>query len=224
MAGMKRSAPARRKMSTKRPRYATASRGLRLSTNTIRTCRMVTKGNFTVGAAFSGTQYLFNLSQLPAYTEFTNLFQKYRVKSVKLTFVPQYTGFDAGQQEANAVAATATQWFAQPRVYSFTDNSGSAVYALETDFQQEQNTKLVSNPYKTWSVTLRNPTVLTGANANGTNVLGEMVVSPWLATGTATIDHFGIYVGGISPSVSANGGSLNYSVVAKYELEFKDVR
>jgi len=60
--------------------------------------------------------YRFNLTQLSSYTEFTNLFDFYRIKGVKITFYPP-----------SNVAATGVVNMPIGEFYSIIDNNDSAV-------------------------------------------------------------------------------------------------
>lgn len=70
----------------------------------------------------------FSLNQLPNYSEFTNLFDKYRIHAIKLTFYPRYSG--------NDLNPVVTPYPIIPKIYSIIDyddsnNLGSINEALE---------------------------------------------------------------------------------------------
>lgn len=56
--------------------------------------------------AVVGTSLYFRLSNLPNYTEFTNLFDKYRIMKVRVTFIPksQQAGTDVATARTGTVA------------------------------------------------------------------------------------------------------------------------
>lgn len=63
--------------------------------------------------------YIFKLSDLPNYTEFTNLFDRYRILGVKVLFIPHWSNVDA-----NPVS---TMPLVNPDFYTVTDYTEDGV-------------------------------------------------------------------------------------------------
>jgi len=71
----------------------------KLATLTCKRHRFVQEIQQTAGIVY-GT-FIFRLDDLPNVTEFTNLFQEYKINAVKLRFVPSYNDSTSGAVAAN---------------------------------------------------------------------------------------------------------------------------
>lgn len=151
------------------------------------------------------------LSQLPSYTEFTNLFEQYRINAVKFDFIPKSTSF-----EANTSAAVATM----PRLYTIIDKDGNAQTSSEVAMQQYGNSRLIRDPSKPFSIYIKRPCVQFGTANTITIVGGAPKPSPWLDCDNFSVQHWGCAIGGIMPTGT---GSVSFSVVATYYMQFKNV-
>jgi len=92
-----------KKRITRRPkryikRYARRSRVMTDKTKVVSIRRTTTLNEFTLsGAGTVALGYTFFLSQLPSYIEFTNLFQKFRIKYVVVKWYYGTNVYDADQ-------------------------------------------------------------------------------------------------------------------------------
>jgi len=66
------------------------------SNGTVLIKRTAWQSNWTLGTATTNDFWryqTFNLQQIPSYTELTNLWDRYRIAGVKVTFRPRFTEF-----------------------------------------------------------------------------------------------------------------------------------
>lgn len=194
-----------------------------LRNNLVSATRMQTIGTvLTLSASAGWTTYpfTFQLANLPAYTEFSNLFDQYRVNAVKLTFLPSVDGNDAGN------VLNMTNWCYQPRIYTLIDRNGINSGAINTEALLQENTKarLIRNPLKPFSIYIKSPGVElgVGAVAGTSNLNAATAYNRWIDTSANTVSHYGAAVGGIVPNGTTNA-SILYTCVAKYYLQFKNI-
>lgn len=207
----------------KRTRSSRSRRSTRRRTAPVRTWRrsIVAANIVTVKRKVTLADVTFNiwqsqayaplLSQLPNYTEFTNLFEQYRINGIKLDFIPKSTSF-----EANTSASVAIM----PRLYTIIDKDGNAQTSSETAMQQYGNARLIRDPSKPFSIYIKKPCVQFGTANTITIVGGAPKASPWLDCDNFNVQHWGCAIGGIMPTGT---GSVSFSVVATYYMQFKHV-
>lgn len=85
-----------------------------------------TAGTYTV------VSFKFQLDDLPNYSEFTNLFDQYKISAVKLKFWPRFTGADVNPP-ATAIGVS--------RLWSVIDYDDSATLTNENQAMEYQNCK-----------------------------------------------------------------------------------
>lgn len=177
----------------------------------------------TYSVGYSYTSYMFNLGGLPNYTEFTNLFDAYRILAVKITFIPSVSSNDAGN------VLNATNWGYQPTIWTGVDKNGfswtGATYPTintENAIVQNNNAKIVRNPLKPFSIYIKNPAVELGVVASATLVGGGNRARQWIDTDNYSVNHYGAFIGGLIPNGTANF-SVVYNPIIKYYMQFKNV-
>jgi hypothetical protein len=171
----------------------------------------------SIGAAngLLGRAYGFaaNLAMLPNITEFTNLFEQYRITKVEYTFIPtlnnitlnpSYGGND-GAPESNEVApsggATATMvsnMGAIPLIFIASDSDDNSLADLTTIADMMQRPYRMYRGDRMFKWTIKNPSVNTGIeNGGGGNALvASGKVSPWIqASSTTTVNSVTTYAG-----------------------------
>lgn len=176
----------------------------------------------TVAGGWAYFNYTFTLSGLQNYTEFTNLFGKYRINAIKLTFQPNYTGIDEPQAQANAGATGS--WNILPRVHTIVDTSGlnTAQIDSESDMMEFSKCRTIRYPNRPFSIYIRKPCVHLGT-ANVTTIVGGAPKNMWIDTANYNVVHHGAAVGMIVPAGSSTGG-WSYQVIVKYYMQFKEAQ
>ncbi|QDJ95220.1 capsid protein [Capybara virus 7_cap1_536] len=171
-------------------------------------CRRVAPVALT--SSNTGTQlgYTFALSTLPNYTEFTSLFDQYKIVALKVLFLPRV--------DNNPAVSTTTNF-----------NPGNIYYAIDYDdsittdvnaILQYQGHKIVRGD-QPFSVYIRSPKV---ANAiySGTAFTSYGNTTAWLDVASPSVPHYGLKLAW----TSATDGVFTYDVTTMLYLRFKNVR
>jgi len=85
----------------------------------------------TAGNVLGGLAFQFN--QLPSYTEFTNLFDEYRINGIKIQLIPNFTGADLNPT-TSAVSV--------PNIWSIIDHDDSTSPANLEELLQYPNCRM----------------------------------------------------------------------------------
>jgi len=159
-------------------------------------------------AAFSVGGYDFLLSDLPNYTEFTALFDRYKFRKVVVHFIPM-------NQEVIATAAAVTT--GPVFVVKDYDDKDTTAYTENTLLQYANCEVHKAGTYFTWSIVPRPNTAMFVAGA----ATGVGVGSPntWIDCASPGVNHYGMKWGVLQAT------TLNpYRLIALYHLSFKDPR
>lgn len=174
--------------------------------------------NINTAVAFGNSAFQFKLSDVPNSSEFTTLFDSYRIMAVKFTMIPTFT-----YVEANTAAPVGAGSLNEscPQIYTVIDRDDVTALSTVTDYMQYDTYKMhrgnkVITRYIKW------PRIQLAGNVNGASALGfQGRPKQWLDCNSNNIPHFGIKVGIDS---SSTAGYYVYRVYCKYYLQFKDTR
>jgi len=142
--------------------------------------------------------FIFQLSQLPNSTDFTNLFDMYRITKIKIDWVPEYTELTDAAPLSNAVNVRFNS------VIDLTDNLAPASVNEVLQFQQLVSTGITKPHQRTWQ-----PTFLMG---------GLVPCSCWLPTSSPGERHFGLKLG-----IPPTGVAMVFRSRVKYFVECANV-
>lgn len=179
---------------------------------------------YVVPGGWRATAYSFSLSSIASsYTEFTNLFEQYRINGVKLTFIPQVDAIDANQLNVNIGAGGGSvASVTVPRLYTAIDHDGNARTGSEQELLQYGNHRIIKNPLRTFSIYVKHPRVQV-ATANATTLVGGAPKSKvWLDVDNYNVQHWGAVIGGQIPFGAGTGPSITYTVICTMYMQFKD--
>lgn len=149
--------------------------------------------------------YNFSLSDLPNSTEFTTLYDMYKINCVKIMFLPQMT--------QNISLGSVNNAYASTRFFSVIDyNDGSAPTSID-ELRQFQSCKVtpILRPHKR---VIFKPKIL---DTNGFSI------SPWMSTASPNANYFGLKVA-VEGMDSTTTTSMIYTVEAKFYMSFKQVK
>lgn len=156
----------------------------------------------------------FKLSDLPNVTEFTNLFDAYRIRGVKLDFLPIYNSHEINE----GPAASPFDRVGMPIItYARDYDDAMAPAGEDTLLQYSTNSRLVLSNKK--SIYIRNPRVAQSVYKSGvTAAYAEAKKNLWIDCANADVPHYGLkyYV----PTINLSK-ILYIRVYATYYLEFK---
>lgn len=150
------------------------------------------------------TGYNFSLSDLPNSSEFTNLFDMYKINAIKISFVPQVT--------ENISSGSLNNPYASSRFFSCIDYNDSAAPTNIDAIRQYANCKYTPI-HKVHTRYIYKPKIL---DTTG------FTISPWISTASSSINYFGLKVG-VEAMYSTTTTSMVYSVEAKFYMSFKNV-
>lgn len=159
----------------------------------------------SAGGAAVGAAINFRLGQVPSASEFTTLYDQYKIKAVKCTLIPRHT---------ETVLGTSTQ----ANMWSVLDYDDSAIPPSLDTLLQYQNSKR-TRMNQTHSRYLR-PMIATEVFATGIASAYAPKRNVWLDCSNDQVEHYGIKFW-----FDARGSApVTYDMQIKYYLAFKNVR
>lgn len=168
--------------------------------------RHVDFGEFTVANNINTyTAYNFSLSDLPNSTEFTNLYDMYKINCVKIKFLPQQTQSISIGSINNPNASA--------RFFSAIDYNDGAQPTSIDELRQYQTCKYTPILRQHKRVIFK-PKIL---DTNGFSI------APWMSTASPNANYFGLKVA-VEPIDSTSTLSMIYTVECTYYMSFKQVK
>ncbi|AWW06056.1 MAG: capsid protein [Cressdnaviricota sp.] len=146
----------------------------------------------------------FNLNNLPSSTEFTSLYDSYKINAVKIQFIPQMT---------ENVSLSTVNNPANARFFSVIDYNDSTAPTSINELREYQNCKMTTL-LRTHTRYIYKPKILDTSS---------YTISPWIATSSPSSIYRGIKVA-LEPMLSTITTSLAFRIEAKYYLSFKMVK
>lgn len=149
--------------------------------------------------------YQFSLNDVPNYTEFTNLYDMYKINGVKLTFIPQ--------QDANTSLSPVNNAIANARFFSAIDYNDANPPASVDELREYKTAKWTSilRPHVRY---IHKPKIFDTSGYS---------ISPWMATTSPSVNYFGLKVA-IEPTEATITTTFTYKIEAKFYMEFKNVK
>lgn len=163
--------------------------------------------------------FTFQLGFIPSIADYVNLFDLYRIKAIRVKFVPKYDSF-AGNE---TTAATTRVWGVQPHYiidpYNTVTPTGTYTAATYATFAEGGNVKQ-RNGNQPFSVYFK-PVVLDTV----AGVSRRPMRSPWLQTLDATVPHGGFQMFMTDYNFSGTGfNNQGYNLFVTYYLQFKGMK
>jgi len=158
--------------------------------------------------AFAGFSSSFQLSDLDAYTEFTNLFDQYRIHMIRMRFRPRFN-----------FAAVVSTTDIMPRLYTVIDYNDANPITGVAQLRQYQTLKETN--FDADHVRCFKPKVAVAAySAAFTSYMS--VTGGWIDTGSPAVQHYGLK--GLVEAGHAGQVNLQvWSIETEYFLEFRQV-
>lgn len=157
--------------------------------------------------------YTFQLSDLAQVTQFTDLFDQYRIAAVKINFIAPYN-----------VYFSQTTPFSVPEIYTAIDNDSAVVPANITTLQEYTTCK--RQPFtRQHTRYLRPKAQFAATNAAGATAIASIVPrrSPWINTFVPGVPHYAL-LGAIENSVATQIPAMTIRVTAQYYIQFRNVK
>lgn len=168
--------------------------------------RHFTLGNLAKSASDQGYAFPFALNQLPSVSEFTTLFDKYRITSIDVTFSYWFVA----SQASGAGVGVNQIW---PVLNLFMDDDDAAIPGTKAEVLERMSLQRVafSPTRQTISVTIT-PRFIQSRAGTSTNLAP---VNTWIDMSTPAVQHYGIKLWGDyyntgAPSVIAVNGVMHF--------------
>lgn len=165
--------------------------------------------------------YNFNLTEVPGYTEFTALYDAYKICGLKLRFLPYYSqSTDQGGNDPFAPFSSSNNL----RIFTCLDYNDSSAPVSINAIREYQNCKVTS--YNKGHKRYFRPIVNLESTGN-TTIQVFSGKNPWISTGTPALQHYALKLG-IDTSLLVNTaitpGDVLLRVEATFYIGFKQPR
>lgn len=199
----------RRRPYSKRPyskrsyKYNRSSRYNRKGEQVYQFKRFVDLGIFAADSALDQFQaFSFELNNVPGFSEFTQMYDFYKINAVKISFIPTQT-------MSNSLSTVANNQNA--RFFSVIDYSDDAGPTTIDQLRQYSTCKYTS-AFKTHTRYIYKPKH---------SISSYVESDQWCATSVPSTEWYGLKIG-IEAMGSTVTTSMNYRIEAKYYLSFKN--
>lgn len=184
---------------------------MRLSNNQHNFKRTTQLANLATSSIAPGYRsYTFHLDQLPGVSDFTTLYDQYRINGVKLEFVPQISGMDGNPN---------TTLYAMPNIHMVIDRDDTNTLAL-TDMMQYTGYKR-KRGHLSCSVYFK-PSVLTEVFRSAVSTSYVPKTGQFIDMAAPNVPHYGVKV--IVDQGPGSGIQWAWTVFATYYFTCKNVR
>lgn len=167
--------------------------------------------------------YQFTVANIPSSAEFTNLFDTYRIKGVRITFRPRYSGFSGNDTTDTTLPGITNQAGNYVHVindpYSTVTPSGTYTTTNLNSFLENGNVKTY-NGNKPFSVYVSKPTIDTYRGGTAT---ASRVKAPWMQTTAANQPHNGVHVFLQDTNMTGTSGQT-FDVFYTIYAQFKNLK
>lgn len=208
----KRRGPRRVKRKGSKPGKRKFSKKVHSFTRTFQTDTAITIG---VGSPAAGYGYSFKLNDLPNASEFTALFDQYRIKALKWHLIPKQ-----GMGVMQAVPTAGGLQPIMPKIYTVVDYDDAAPPTSIDEMLQYQNVKITRA--NQWHSRYFKPAIADEVYATGITTGYGMRQNAWLDCNSSLIEHYGIKV--FVEEGNAQTPRWDFDIVCKFYMEFKNVR
>lgn len=196
----------RRSRSSYRARSNYSSKRVTYITRTVQK-----EGLLLTGQIWGSRTYTFKLSDLVSYSEFTNLFDQYKIEKVKLQFFPRFS--------ENQFYGS-TNFITNSILWNVSSDDGTQLLFTESDALQAMNSKMrtANESFSVWC----KPKFQTEAATN-LAIAAAKPSTGFLDTDNYGVVHYGHEIGGYSPAAGA-GQVVEWKCYATYYLALKNVK
>lgn len=181
------------------------------------------------GGTSGGFGFTFSLDQIGSYTDFTAVFQYYKIVQVEIHFIPRqdtYPSLTNAQTQtarANGNDQTTGANYAPvsecPYVIVACDNGSGSAFSSESDAFAHEGSSIHFFNNGRAHTTRFSPTVLRLAGTAGSEATSYVPKRMWISTSDSSEKHYGLrgYAGSF-----VSGSSVD--VLLKYKVVFKDLK
>lgn len=188
----------------------------------------MTLSNVAGSVSYGSLSLDFQLRDLVDYTDFTTLYDKYKLAFVKVRVIPLATSVATGAAYSSVFGQSSMIIHS---ILDSDDNANAPATAAGVDqlrqYQTYKVANLIANAQRGVTRVVR-PSILMAVNDSAGTPVGSRISRGWLNLGNSSVPHFGIkYIfegisGGSGDPV--NGVKIEMKIEAKFYLAFKEVR
>lgn len=163
--------------------------------------------------------YVLSLDTLPNYTEFTNLYDQYKINGIKLSFVPSCNSYINSSVSGTSVAVGFSRFNS---AIDYDDSTTPTSENVLLQYGSLRTTPGFKNHTRYFKPKVRNAAVIdtvSGALAAGPSRGGQ-----WLSTSAPDVEHYGLKVWCSGPINTVTSTAITYSVYATLYIACKNVR
>lgn len=157
--------------------------------------------------------YVFKLSDLPNYTEFTNLFDRYRILKVGVIFIPNWTSNDS-----NPITTINT---INPSIYTAIDYTEDGTPLALTELYEDSHCKITrgSKIHKRYF----SPAVLASSFETVTTTAYTPKWKQWITTDDPATPHYALKWA-MDKIATGSGQNFYVKVFMTYYIQCKDLK
>lgn len=171
-------------------------------------------------AAGTGTSFgaiTFKLDDIPGYTEYTAMFDKYRINAVKIMFLPVSDNtLVATSQDTQAFRITE---YAN-RFFTALDFNDATAPTTTNELRQYKYCKVT--PYVRLHERYIKPRVLMTATESSGTFVYNTVARPWLSCADPEVQHYALKYAFDGRTNASGSPETLYKIEAIYYMSFKD--
>jgi hypothetical protein len=175
------------------------------------TCFAATAINVTSDPCFAAS---FTLADMPQYTTFTALYDRYRIKNIKVVFTPLY-------QQVALLSSTQALTITPREIWIAVDLDDSSVASPLSAIMEYESVRRYQISDKPIVVSWQ-PCVAQAAYSGAFTSYAN-VKSPWIDCGSSAVQHYGLKWGLPCP-INTSFGNPPFSLVTEFTVEFTGVR
>lgn len=161
--------------------------------------------SFAAGAAASGGALKFQLNTVPNSSEFTNLYDQYMIKAIKVSLIPRFTEASAGV----AAQQIGNMW----SVIDYDDATAPANVDTVLQYQNVKRTQMNKVHSRYFKPKIAKEVFATGVAS------GYAPGKAWLDCNSDSVEHYAIKLW-----FDSAAAAVTFDVVTKFYLAFKNVR
>jgi len=195
-----------------------ASAGASITLNNLGNLGLTTSTVQTVN--FFSLTFGFTLADLPSYTQFTSLYERYRLDGVDIVLTPFYTVADAPVAAGNGSASGMFHTIFDYNDYGAISASGSALTSMRGRTTYRTGNITTPQPQR-WHI---KPRVAIGAYGGVGFAAYANMPAPWADTVSTDLEHYGMKWLFEIANTSAAAQFVNFKLEFIYHLSFTDVK
>ncbi len=170
--------------------------------------RTVKKAELFVGNVETTGAYAFALSDLPGYTDFTSLFDQYRIAQITARFIPGVSLFGASTTTTDV-----------PDLHTAIDYDDASAPA-SVDTLRQMSTHQVT-PNQQYVERVFTPRFAVAAYSGAFTSYAQSRPGQWIDSNSPSVEHYGIKQGLTAVSV-ASGSYLLYNLECTYVIQLRN--